>query len=103
MAGLAAKGDVMESSADRCLICLSDYERGEEVRLLSCKHGFHKECVDQWLSKGANSCPACRTEAVNLSRLGNSSGSSSDVAEVIAGFPPGTFPPDSLVPALESP
>jgi hypothetical protein len=30
--------------------------------VLNCRHGFHKNCVDQWLSKGSNSCPACRTE-----------------------------------------
>jgi hypothetical protein len=46
-------------------ICLSEYEAGEECRVLNCRHAFHKDCVDQWLSKGSNSCPACRTEAVN--------------------------------------
>ena len=33
---------------DRCLVCLSDYEQGEECRTLSrCGHIFHKECIDQ--------------------------------------------------------
>jgi hypothetical protein len=33
---------------DRCLVCLSDYEKGEECRTLSgCGHLFHRECIDQ--------------------------------------------------------
>ncbi|KAI5285402.1 hypothetical protein KEM54_000599 [Ascosphaera aggregata] len=33
---------------ERCLVCLSEYETGEEVRrLLNCKHIFHRQCIDQ--------------------------------------------------------
>ncbi|KAA8904247.1 hypothetical protein TRICI_005557 [Trichomonascus ciferrii] len=50
---------------DRCLICLSSYETGEECRQLkTCGHMFHKECIDQWLITGRNSCPLCRGEGV---------------------------------------
>lgn len=32
---------------DRCLVCLSEYETGDECRSLSqCHHVFHKECID---------------------------------------------------------
>jgi hypothetical protein len=62
MADLGAKGEVMDNSTERCLICLADYEEGEECRVLACKHGYHRQCVDQWLEKGSNSCPACRSE-----------------------------------------
>lgn len=49
----------------RCQICLSDFEFNEECRLLSnCKHVFHRECIDQWLTTGRNSCPLCRSEGV---------------------------------------
>ncbi|RPB24616.1 hypothetical protein L211DRAFT_178814 [Terfezia boudieri ATCC MYA-4762] len=35
------------SEGDRCLVCLSEYEAGEECRLLAqCRHVFHKECID---------------------------------------------------------
>ncbi|KAJ5790808.1 uncharacterized protein N7518_007819 [Penicillium psychrosexuale] len=51
---------------ERCLICLSDYEVAEEVRELNkCKHVFHKDCIDQWLTTGRNSCPLCRGQGVN--------------------------------------
>ncbi|KAJ5938527.1 hypothetical protein N7466_001661 [Penicillium verhagenii] len=51
---------------ERCLICLSDYEVAEEVReLVKCKHVFHRDCIDQWLTTGRNSCPLCRGEGVD--------------------------------------
>ncbi len=43
-----------------CLICLVDYENGDEVRTLPCSHDFHKDCVDSWLYNHS-SCPACRS------------------------------------------
>ncbi|CAN6643372.1 hypothetical protein TRVA0_020S00166 [Trichomonascus vanleenenianus] len=50
---------------ERCLVCLSSYETGEEVRRLKlCGHLFHQECIDQWLTTGRNSCPLCRGEGV---------------------------------------
>ncbi|KAF8243323.1 hypothetical protein K440DRAFT_613746 [Wilcoxina mikolae CBS 423.85] len=52
-------------NAERCLICLSDYETGHECRqLVKCNHIFHKECIDEWLTTGRNSCPLCRGEGV---------------------------------------
>lgn len=59
-------GAIQIQDGERCLICLSDYEVAEEVRELSkCKHVFHKDCIDQWLTTGRNSCPLCRGQGVN--------------------------------------
>ncbi|KAI5783890.1 hypothetical protein DFH27DRAFT_487773 [Peziza echinospora] len=50
---------------DKCLVCLSEYETGEECRSLTqCNHVFHKECIDTWLTTGRNSCPLCRGRGV---------------------------------------
>ncbi|KAJ9606945.1 hypothetical protein H2200_008956 [Cladophialophora chaetospira] len=50
---------------ERCLICLADYEAEEEVRRLDkCKHVYHRECIDEWLTTGRNSCPMCRGQGV---------------------------------------
>ncbi|WWD19344.1 hypothetical protein CI109_103803 [Kwoniella shandongensis] len=68
MKTLRDKEEVLESCVDRCLICLSEYEEEDECRILNCRHGYHKECVDQWLSTGRNSCPACRSEAVDTNK-----------------------------------
>ncbi|KAJ5501172.1 Zinc finger RING-type [Penicillium expansum] len=59
-------GAIQIQDGERCLICLSDYEVAEEVRELGkCKHVFHKDCIDQWLTTGRNSCPLCRGQGVN--------------------------------------
>jgi len=53
-------------SEDRCLICLCDYEASEEIRQLGkCQHIYHRECIDEWLTTGRNSCPMCRGQGVD--------------------------------------
>jgi len=43
-----------------CMICLSEFSKGEKVRILpKCNHGFHVRCIDKWL-KAHSSCPKCR-------------------------------------------
>merc|ERR1711964_618686 len=48
-----------ETPDERCSICQYDFEKGETVRVLGCKHRFHKDCVDKWLPINC-SCPVCR-------------------------------------------
>lgn len=46
-----------------CVICLVEYEVGDEViwsTRQSCPHAFHAECILQWLGKGKKRCPICR-------------------------------------------
>ncbi|KAL6234611.1 hypothetical protein BDW75DRAFT_160223 [Aspergillus navahoensis] len=53
------------SEGERCLICLSEYEAAEELRQLTkCEHLYHRDCIDQWLTTGRNSCPLCRGQGV---------------------------------------
>ncbi|KAK8244422.1 hypothetical protein HDK90DRAFT_156601 [Phyllosticta capitalensis] len=66
---VASSGDGEElitiAADQRCLVCLSEYEVGEEARkLVQCGHLFHRECIDQWLTTGRNSCPLCRGQGV---------------------------------------
>lgn len=62
-----------------CLICLVDYENGDEVRTLPCGHDFHKECVDSWLYNHS-SCPACRSSIDRSVLLSADEGQHSHVA-----------------------
>lgn len=55
--------------AFQCLVCLDDYEPEQELRVMKCRHAFHKECVDKWLTVGRNNCPACRTKVRSISLL----------------------------------
>lgn len=43
-----------------CRVCLSEFEEGEKVRNLNCRHTFHKDCLDQWLQQYCATCPLCR-------------------------------------------
>ncbi len=42
-----------------CSICLVDFNYGDQVRDLPCKHFFHLSCVDSWL-RSESTCPLCR-------------------------------------------
>ncbi|KAH7440823.1 hypothetical protein KP509_03G012300 [Ceratopteris richardii] len=45
-----------------CPICLSEYEEGQEIRVLrECKHAYHKHCLDGWLEHHHTTCPLCRS------------------------------------------
>lgn len=41
-----------------CAVCLCDFEAGESLRQLPCKHFFHEQCVDRWLVRNKR-CPLC--------------------------------------------
>lgn len=58
-------GKVSSNCLDRCLICLDDYADDDDVRVMTCRHAFHKGCVDEWLQRGRNNCPACRSTGVS--------------------------------------
>ena len=33
----------------RCVVCMSDFESRQLLRVLPCSHEFHGKCVDKWL------------------------------------------------------
>ncbi|MBA0665538.1 hypothetical protein Gohar_021666 [Gossypium harknessii] len=52
---------VGEALGSECCICLGVFEDGEKVKVLPvCKHTYHPQCVDRWLS-AESSCPLCRS------------------------------------------
>lgn len=70
----AAEGgeQVMLDADQRCLVCLCDFEVKDVARkLVKCNHLFHKECIDQWLTTGRNSCPLCRETGVDAAKSEN--------------------------------
>lgn len=54
--------------SDSCVICRLDYEDGETLTVLSCKHSYHGECINNWLQIN-KVCPVCSAE---VSTCGNS-------------------------------
>lgn len=59
------EGRVASNCIERCLICLDEYDPEDDIRVMTCRHAFHKSCVDKWLHTGRNNCPACRTPGVS--------------------------------------
>lgn len=47
--------------AVECCVCLCRFEADEEVSELSCKHFFHKGCLEKWFDNQHVSCPLCRS------------------------------------------
>ncbi|XP_056136700.1 RING finger protein 150a [Lampris incognitus] len=55
------KGDKeTESDFDNCAVCIEGYKPSDVVRMLPCRHVFHKHCVDPWL-QDHRTCPMCKT------------------------------------------
>ncbi|XP_064481431.1 RING finger protein 150-like [Ornithodoros turicata] len=50
-----------EGELECCAVCIEPFRLGEVVRLLPCKHIFHKSCVDPWLLE-QRSCPMCKMD-----------------------------------------
>ncbi|KAI4557175.1 hypothetical protein MJT46_013854 [Ovis ammon polii x Ovis aries] len=54
------KGDKeTEPDFDNCAVCIEGYKPNDIVRILPCRHLFHKSCVDPWLLDH-RTCPMCK-------------------------------------------
>ena len=45
-----------------CSICRMEMEHDDEYFDIECKHIFHKECLEKWLTECNYTCPVCRIE-----------------------------------------
>ena len=53
----------------RCAVCLGEYQLNEKLQQLPvCKHSFHLQCIDEWLSKHTT-CPICRISLAEDGRV----------------------------------
>uniref|UniRef100_A0A0X3NWA5 RING finger protein 11 n=1 Tax=Schistocephalus solidus TaxID=70667 RepID=A0A0X3NWA5_SCHSO len=53
--------DSKREMLSECVICMCDYELGDELRCLPCMHTFHRACIDDWLMRSLT-CPSCLEE-----------------------------------------
>ncbi|XP_038630768.1 E3 ubiquitin-protein ligase RNF128 isoform X2 [Scyliorhinus canicula] len=47
--------------ADSCAVCIDAYKPNDVVRILTCNHIFHKNCIDPWLLEH-RTCPMCKCD-----------------------------------------
>ena len=41
-----------------CLICLDEFNQGQQIIMIKCGHLYHKPCLDSWFLK-KKTCPLC--------------------------------------------
>lgn len=49
-----------------CSICLSEYEEGEQLVCLPCKHVYHEDCISSWCTNHIR-CPLCNLDLESVS------------------------------------
>ncbi|KAK3814179.1 MAG: hypothetical protein J3Q66DRAFT_345814 [Benniella sp.] len=60
--GAAMKRKSKNRRYDPCAICLEEYEVGDHIRELPCKHFFHSHCIDPWFRDVHGICPVCKRD-----------------------------------------
>ncbi|KFV91579.1 E3 ubiquitin-protein ligase RNF128, partial [Eurypyga helias] len=50
---------------DTCVVCMELYKPNEVVRVLTCNHLFHKNCIDPWLLEH-RTCPMCKCDILKV-------------------------------------
>ncbi|XP_061606940.1 E3 ubiquitin-protein ligase RNF43 isoform X2 [Phyllopteryx taeniolatus] len=55
------------NSTPVCAICLEEFQDGQHLRIISCAHEFHKDCVDPWLLQH-RTCPLCMHNIMGAER-----------------------------------
>lgn len=45
-----------------CPICLDTLVDEDDIRVLTCDHGFHAACLDPWLTRRCACCPICKRD-----------------------------------------
>ena len=71
---LAEHSNRQRTISNQCAICLCDYNKGDTLVIssnTSCPHGFHQECIIEWLVKmqEGTPCPCCRQTFVELEQI----------------------------------
>lgn len=53
--------DKQDGNMEQCVICRVEFDEGESLVALPCKHPYHSECINQWLQLN-KVCPMCSAE-----------------------------------------
>ncbi|XP_006859411.1 PREDICTED: E3 ubiquitin-protein ligase RNF133 [Chrysochloris asiatica] len=50
-------------NGESCVVCFELYKPNDTVRVLTCKHFFHKNCIDPWIL-AHGTCPICKCDVL---------------------------------------
>ncbi|XP_060625737.2 E3 ubiquitin-protein ligase RNF149 [Anolis sagrei] len=53
----------LDVNAENCAVCIENYKTKDIVRILPCKHVFHRHCIDPWLLEH-RTCPMCKLDVI---------------------------------------
>ncbi|XP_076769313.1 E3 ubiquitin-protein ligase RNF133 [Arvicanthis niloticus] len=80
-------------NADSCVICFEAYKPNEIVRILTCKHFFHKNCIDPWIL-AHGTCPMCKCDILKALGIQMDIEDGTDSLQILMSNElPGTFSP----------
>ncbi|XP_054420107.1 RING finger protein 148 [Pteronotus mesoamericanus] len=51
----------LDPNEHSCVVCFDIYKPQDVVRILTCKHFFHKACIDPWIL-ARRTCPICKCD-----------------------------------------
>lgn len=49
-----------KDGVNTCTVCIEDFDIGDEVKTLPCKHVFHSLCINKWVLERSTVCPNCK-------------------------------------------
>ncbi|CAB3384764.1 Hypothetical predicted protein [Cloeon dipterum] len=55
----------IEGEGECCAICIEPYKVSDVIRILPCRHEFHKPCIDPWLLEH-RTCPMCKMDILKF-------------------------------------
>ncbi|XP_028914242.1 E3 ubiquitin-protein ligase RNF149 isoform X2 [Ornithorhynchus anatinus] len=53
----------IDIDTENCAVCIENYKPKDVVRILPCKHIFHRTCIDPWLLDH-RTCPMCKLDVI---------------------------------------
>jgi len=48
---LVSEADIDDSGQTGCSVCMTEYEKWNEVAQLACRHLFHINCIYEWMAE----------------------------------------------------
>ncbi|XP_076990024.1 E3 ubiquitin-protein ligase RNF149 isoform X2 [Tamandua tetradactyla] len=53
----------IDTDTENCAVCIENFKVKDIIRILPCKHIFHRTCIDPWLLDH-RTCPMCKLDVI---------------------------------------